>query len=195
MPKDKPATEQVKLGFGLPSDLETETANYQSEQISFPPYWKPEVGKIFLALVLSLDDRDPDFHRYVLQTMHPLPCERGDKHNKEDVIVDKDDFFTTSVYAGLPLDRYIGFKVLVKVTGTRDVGQPQDMFVFDLKLSPQDKNLLSEERRARAAKAIAAYRESRKLAAANGGAKPTDMTPPKEASKEVIKNRPTDAPF
>jgi hypothetical protein len=194
MPKTK-EVDPSQLGFEIPAELQEEISSYQSEQISFPPYWKPEVGKKFVALVVTLDDRDEKFMRYVLQSCHPIPCEKGDKHNKEDVLVPKDEFFTMSVYAGLPLDRYIGFKVYVQVTGTRDVGQPQDMFVFDLKLSPADKALLSEERRARAAKAIAAYRETRRLEALNGtpAKKPEEMTG--EAVPKTAKTKSAEAPF
>ena len=93
----------------------------------------------------------------------PTLCERGDKHNKEEVLVQKGEFFTLSAYAGLPLDRYIGFAVFVQVKGQRDVGQPQPMWEFTLKISPEDRKVFVEERKQRIAAAMQRYRENRKL--------------------------------
>jgi hypothetical protein len=161
--------EQAKLGYDLPADIAAEVAGFKNEQLRFPPYWTADVGKKFYAMMVDVDTRDPEFHRFVLQALHPIPCATGGKNSKEDVVVENGDFFSMSVYAALPLDRYIGMKVLIEVTGTQDVGQPQEMYVFNLKISEADKLLLTQERKDRVTKAMAAYRESKKLQAANGG--------------------------
>jgi hypothetical protein len=62
-----------------------------------------------------------------------------------------------------------GRKVLVECTGTQDVGQPQDMFVWKLKISEADQLVRTQERKERVAADMAAYRENKKLQAANGG--------------------------
>ena len=144
-------------------DLPPEVAGFVEEQISFPPYWNPDMGKVFYGMVVNLDDTDPTFVRYVVEAFMPTLCERGDKHNKEEVLVQKGEFFTLSAYAGLPLDRYIGFAVFVQVKGQRDVGQPQPMWEFTLKISPEDRKVFVEERKQRIAAAMQRYRENRKL--------------------------------
>lgn len=144
-------------------DLPPELAGFVEEQISFPPYWTPEEGKSFYGMVVDVDTNDPQFTRYVVQAYMPTPCERGDKHNKEDVTVQKGEFFTLSAYAGLPLDRYVGFAVFVTATGRREIGQPQPMWEFTLKISPEDRKVLVEDRKAKIAIAMQKYRENRKL--------------------------------
>jgi hypothetical protein len=161
--------EQAKLGYELPADIAAEVAGFKDEQLRFPPYWTADVGKKFYAMMVDVDTRDPEFHRFVLQALHSLPCATGGKNAREDVVVENGDFFSMSVYAALPLDRYVGMKVLVEVTGTQPTGQPQDMYVFKLKISEADKLLLTQERKERVAVAMAAYRENKKLQAANGG--------------------------
>jgi len=143
-------------------------ANFEEEQLAFPPYWEAGEGKWFYGMVVALDDRDPQFQRYVLQAEMPVTCAQGKKKGRDgdyhEVQVGKDEFFTLSCYGGLPLDRYIGYRVLVKCTGTRDVGQPQPMYTFSLKVSPEDKKLLMVERKQNAAVAMAKFREGRKNA-------------------------------
>jgi hypothetical protein len=175
-----------QLGFGLPTDLEDDISDFSSEQISFPPYWKPEIGKKFLALAVSLDERDPEFLRYLLQATHDIMCSKGGRDDKEDILVKRDEFFTMSVYAGLPLSNYIGLKCLVEVTGTKDTGKPNDMFVFDLKLSKADKAMLSADRRTRAQLAIQQYNASKRQS--NGAA-------PKEMTGEVVNKGVPATPF
>ena len=161
--------EQAKLGYDLPADIAAEIAGFKDEQLRFPPYWTADVGKKFLAMVVDMDTRQEDFHRYVLQAKHSIPAATGGKGQKEDVVVEAGDFFTMSVYAALPLDRYVGMDVYVECTGTQDVGQPQEMYVFKLKVSERDKMLLTQERKERVAAAMAARKEQKRLEAANGG--------------------------
>lgn len=172
MPKnDNP--KNVAPPAGLSTEVVTQTKDWEEEQISFPPFWKPEwnpdtkSGNAFFGMPVEFDDRDPDFPRYVMQTESVITCEKGDKANREVVQVQKGEFFTLSAYAALPLDRFIGMRVLVEVVGQRDVGQPQPMYVFKLKVSPADKAQLAEHRKARAAQAMQAFRESRAIRSAD----------------------------
>ncbi len=151
-------------------NIPAELAGFVEEQISFPPYWTAEVGKWFYAMPVDTDTRDPQFGRYVCQAMSDLMCSTGPKDDRNDVLVRKGDFFTTSMYTGLPLDKYIGTGVFVKCTGTRETKQPNDMLVFTLAVSPEDKKLLLNDRKARTERAIAEYKANRAaMAKANAG--------------------------
>jgi hypothetical protein len=190
MPKQKNAAvesnEEFKQNlsgeFAIPA---SEVEGFSSEQISFPPYLNPAVGLKFLAVPISLDDRDPEFPRWVCEARHSLECEKGSKDEKEDVVVRAGEFFTMSVYAALPLERFVGLKCLIQCTGVKDVGRPQPMFVFDLKLSADDKKLLANERRERASQAIERYKEKRRLEAL--GATETNGSASREMVAEVVK--------
>lgn len=143
-----------------------EFAGFEKEQISFPPYWEVAQGKWFYGMVIALDDRDEDFHRYVVQASHhPIECMQGSKEQAVPITVHDGEYFTLSTYSGLPLDRYIGVHVLVKCIGQKDTGKPQPMWEFELRVSPEDKKLLLEDRKARAGEAMAKFRESRKTQA------------------------------
>lgn len=151
-------------------DALPEFKDFEEEQLAFPPYWEAGEGKWFYAMIVACDDRDKNFVRYVAQAEMPLECAKGAKKGKsanyEKIVVQKGEFFTLSAYAGLPLDRYIGIRVLVKTKGQRDVGQPQPMWDFSLKVSPEDKKILLEERKAIASRAMREFREGRKNAGA-----------------------------
>jgi hypothetical protein len=151
-------------------DAMPDFSGWEEEQLAFPPYLNMEPpsgdfkGSWFHALVITLDDRDPQFPRYVLQAATPLHCLQGKKEEQVDVLVKSGEFFTVSTYSGLPLERYVGVHVLVKCIGTRKVDQPQPMKVFQLKVSPEDKKLLMEDRKTAAREAMLRFRESRKSA-------------------------------
>lgn len=143
-----------------------EFANFEEEQITLPPYWNAHKDGWFYGMVVDLDNRDPEFPRYLVQAEKPLKCFVGSKDEREEVTVQPGEFFTLSVYGSLPLDRYIGVKVLVKCTGKKDVGRPQPMWTFTLAVSPEDRKMLAEDRKRLAGEAVRRYRESRAL---NGG--------------------------
>src|SRR5579864_885525 len=96
-----------------------EFAGWEEENLSLPPYWVCDVGKQFAARVIDLDNQDPEFPRYILEALAPVECQTGKRDEAEDVHVKPGDYFTCSTYAGLPLFRYIGCRVLVKCTTTR----------------------------------------------------------------------------
>jgi hypothetical protein len=139
-----------------------EFANYEEENLSLPPYWVTAIGKQFAARVIDLDNADPDFPRYVLEALAPVDCQNGPRDEAEDVHVKTGEFFTCSLYAGLPLGRYIGCRVLVECVGTRKTKQPQPMYVFKMVMHPEDKAMVMQDRKALALQKMAAFRESRK---------------------------------
>ena len=163
----KPKTDpSVALAVSNPDAL-PEFQNFEEEQISLPPYLEISTkGQWFYGMPVFLDDKDPDFVRYIIKAEMPTKCQRGSRKKGENVecIVAKDEFFTVSAYSGLPLERYIGVRCLVKYIEDKDVGQPQPMKVFSLKVSPEDKKMLTKDRKALAMEGIRRFREQRKLA-------------------------------
>ena len=143
-----------------------EFQGWEEENLSLPPYWVTDIGKQFAARVIDLDNGDPEFPRYVLEALAPVDCQSGKREEAEDVHVKIGEFFTCSTYAGLPLARYIGCRVVVKCTGTRKVNQPQPMYVFSMVMHPEDKKMVMQDRKALAQQKLAAFRESRKDARA-----------------------------
>lgn len=141
-----PAADNMTL-----SAEDKELAGFIEQQVGgFPPYWNPKIGDKFFATVVGKDDSDPEFERYVLQAKRPLKCARGKRGEQDEVIVNPGEYFTCSVYAALPLARYIGFDVFVTVKGQRDVGRPQPMWVFTLAVSPETHKALMAKEQTRA---------------------------------------------
>lgn len=121
------------------------------EQIGFPPYWKPEAGRRLKAMVVGLEEPDATFDRFVLRAAHSVRCQRGPAEKAAEVQIKPGQFFTMSVYSGLPLQKYIGYEVQLEATEkeenvTKD-GHP--MWRFRLILAPKVKALFeaSQERK------------------------------------------------
>ena len=123
----------------------------EEEFSSFPPYWKAAVGEQIDVIVEALDQRDPEFPRYVFRSAQeqPIECFRGDKSSKTSVSIQKGELFTSSVYAGLNgISEYAGLEVRIKCTDTRDTGQPKEMFVFKIGTTAETRKLLADRRSA-----------------------------------------------
>lgn len=161
MAKRDLTNEEVLNQISNPDAL-PEFAGFEEEQLSFPPYWEASEGGWFYGMPVDVDTRDPQFGRYLIQAEMDIKCKTGKKDEQEEILVRKGEFFTLSMYGLLPLDRYIGTKVLVKCIGKKDVGQPQKAWNFSLKVSPEDKKKLIEDRKAIAAEAVRRFREARK---------------------------------
>lgn len=127
----------------------------EEEQIGFPPYWKPSNGRKFKAKVIALDERDPMFPRWVLQSTHNIACESGPADDAEPRLVKAGEFFTMSLYAALPLERYFGCDVIVEAKEERDLQGGKSLWVFGLKITPETKQIVE----ARRAKKIAIMKE------------------------------------
>jgi hypothetical protein len=132
-------------------------SDMEEEQIGFPPYWNPEIGKKFYARVEQLDMRDPAFVRYVCSNQgDPLDCFTGPTDDQKEKIVRKGERFSLSAYAALPLHDYIGFNVLVTVKGKQKVpNQPSPMWIFSIAISKSDKQRLLTMRRGVGKRALA----------------------------------------
>ncbi len=117
------------------------------QNTGFPPYWVPEIGASFKAMVEDKDlARDSDeaeemtsgnFTRYKFMANHEILCKTGPAASVEDVVVQAGEGFTTSAYGSLNLDDYIGFDVQIIVTGNRKLpgnkaskGAPRDLWTF-----------------------------------------------------------------
>jgi len=123
-------------------------SQYEEEQTtSFPPYWKAGLGKGFVAKIVDLDARDPDFLRYVLEASGPVDCFNGPTDNAVAVKVQKGELFTTGVYRGAALHKYMGLEdpITLVCVGTREVkGRPNDMWVFKILTSKRDHATMAE---------------------------------------------------
>lgn len=102
-PAPNPDMKTASADDGLP-DFSTWTPL----QIGFAPYWHPEPGKKFYGELIARDERDPEFTRYLVRTLRTETCRRGPNNDDtekgaigEEVIVNKGDTFSISVYFSL----------------------------------------------------------------------------------------------
>lgn len=141
---------------------------WEEEQIGFPPYWnprmefidpqvpskgyKPGTGNSFLGTVVNRDERDENFPRYIIQASRPIICQSGPAAEAEEILVQKGEFFSMSVYASLPLEDYFGMEVWVQPVSKRKIkddpetGDPRQVWRFKLMVSPASKKLLKERK-------------------------------------------------
>jgi hypothetical protein len=151
-------------------DAEVAAPNgWEEEQVGFAPYWTPEKGKTFLARVENFDMRDPKFQRFICENKgKAMTCHTGPQDDQKEVTVKKGERFSLSAYAGLPLLDYMGCEVFVEVVGKRKIaGQPNPMWVFTIRVSPETKRMLAERRR-RDARSALALRNNSAPATQNG---------------------------
>lgn len=128
----------------LPEGIEE---GLERENVGFPPYWVPALGKRLWARPVALDTRDPKFWRYVLEAGHTTACQVGPSEDEEKIAVQKGEVFTMSVYAALPLERFMGEWVLVTVKDKRDLKtSDQDMWVFTCDVGKDTKKRLADMR-------------------------------------------------
>lgn len=123
--------------------------------ISFPPYWKAELTSGFRAIPLRRDetqkfyDVDDDiwipFVRYHWKNTGPaLDCRRGAVDDGVIETVETGRIFTTSAFAGLPLEKYFGFEMTVLCVDQRKLppnqnskGQPRKFWEFQTFVMPE----------------------------------------------------------
>lgn len=130
-------------------DFDIDEALYSDEQVGLPPYWNPEVGRKFKATVCAIDDKDPEFNRFVLRASHAVRCQRGPAKDAETLLVTKGQYFTCSVYAALPLQRFIGFEVIVICVKLREGVTKEGFDVWEFRvLTDEATKKQLEERRA-----------------------------------------------
>lgn len=119
-------------------------AGWTDEQVGFPPYWKPHAGRKFKATFVGTDSRDPDFVRHVLRATHALACQRGPAENAEFVAVKAGQFFTMSAYKALPIERFLGYEVIVIAEELREgvTKSGNDVWHFRLLTTDETKVLM-----------------------------------------------------
>lgn len=128
---------------------------YVEEQVTFPPYWKPDVAKGWRGIVIARDEREVKFPRYIIESAVTIDCRTGKVNDGEIVTVTPGMNFSISAYKALPLDRYFGLEVAVICTALRtglpgteeSEGMPRDMWVWKMMVSPQVKELLVSRRK------------------------------------------------
>lgn len=168
---------------------EGEEEQLVNEEVGFPPYWNPGIGKMFKATVMKRDDRDPDFIRYHLLALAPVICAKGPADDSEEILVNEGEFFTCSAYAALPLDEYFGIDVKVitwrkrKLEGNEaSKGAKRDLYEFKIGVTGDTKNMLDAARKHEAAIMREKAREAR-LAAMNFA--PRQMKAPSKSTKNI----------
>lgn len=127
-------------------------SKWEEEQVGFAPYWSPEPEKWFLAQVVSIDKRDPEFVRYLMKASIDTACKRGPVDESEDVIVKSGEYFTISVYYSLQylFDTYLemGCTPVMRVTAVKEVKtkNSQTCWTWKVQVSPEDKKMLTKKR-------------------------------------------------
>jgi hypothetical protein len=131
---------------------------WEADSVGFAPYLKVEgVGSCFFGKVCTVDARDPEFVRYIVECeKEPIKCQRGPVDGAEEVWVQPGEFFTVSAYAGLPADRYFDMSVFCKVKEVRklppNIGTGgnrktvSDFYVWDVLLSPENRKIVNARR-------------------------------------------------
>jgi hypothetical protein len=135
------------------AELEKLAETFETEQTGFAPYWVAGVGKMFYAQVLYLDQRDPEFPRYVCKALSPLVCQRGATDDATQLFVKKGELFTTSVWSGLELYKFFDLGVLVKCIKERKLagndasnGVKRKFYDWTTKVASKDKPVLDKRR-------------------------------------------------
>lgn len=147
--------------------------DWEKEQVGFPPYWKPKKeGDLFLAKVVLKDERDPAFPRYIMQaTKFPIVCQQGPAEDADLVVVAPGDYFTTSVWAALPLDDFFDLEACVMAVKKRKLpgndasqGVKRDLWQWEVKATAEVRKQIAS-RRLEARQALAASRNAEQLTA------------------------------
>jgi hypothetical protein len=111
----------------------------EEEQIGFPPYWTPQEGRKLRVKVIAFDQRDPTFPRWVVQATHRVACQSGPSDEAEPRLVQAGEFFSMSLYAALPLQRYVGEEIVISCKEERDIGSGKTLWVWSLRCTPEVK--------------------------------------------------------
>jgi len=141
---------------------------YVEEQVTFPPYWKPDVAKGWRGTVIARDEREVKFPRYIIESAITIDCRTGKVTDGEIVTVTPGMNFSISAYKALPLDRYFGLEVAVICTALRtgmapteeSEGMPRDMWVWKMLVHPDVKKLLDSRKK----EDMAFLREAQRIA-------------------------------
>lgn len=159
-------------------DLKIDSNEYEKDQVGFPPYWKPvDTGDWFRGKVLMLDDRDPDFPRYVIEATQEFYAYKGTALDAEPILVLPGELYTINSYSSLPLERYYGNWDIVGRTvrkrklaaSTKEDAQdyqkrPRDLWDWEVMIPKELKQLLKSQREEESKMLAAAREQARKAA-------------------------------
>ena len=124
---------------------------------TFPPYWTPDMNRAFVASVVDVDARNPEFVRYTFIAAHEVVCHRGEVDNQEEVKVMAGERFSVSAYFSLPLDEYMGLgNIGIMVTDKIKLKSGNTMWTWKVKCSPTQKAQLAGLRAEKHRAALAA---------------------------------------
>jgi hypothetical protein len=165
------------------ADEAFDETGFEEEQVGFPPYWTPQAGRALKIRVVSFDQRDPTFPRWIVQATHNVACQSGPSDEAEPRMVKTGEFFSMSLYAGLPLQRYVGEEVIVKCKEERDLKGGHSFWVWSILCTPEvSKRSLARQEEVR-----------RLLAVQNGSAPPLLLGDDLYAQSQAAKKRVEDA--
>lgn len=137
------------------------------DQVSFPPYWKPDLAKGFRGTVIARDERDGSFPRYIIESSLTVDCQQGPVNDGVIVTVEPGMNFSIGAYAALPLEKYFGLEITAIVVGARklpgneaSVMIPRDLWEWKVMVSPETSKLLKSRR----AEDMAFLKEAQRIA-------------------------------
>lgn len=143
-------TSEVKNNVAAPATVDRAGYEFgEKEQISFPPYWKPAIGKSFVAMPLFRDERDPKFVRYHLTAFEDMDdCLSGPTEDATAAPVKKGETFTLGQYKALPLDFFMGLPDPVLITCEKTVPSqhPNDTFIWSIRPTKRCKEIVAARR-------------------------------------------------
>jgi len=170
--------EETKFRKAPVVDLEIDASQYSKDQVGFPPYWKPvDVGDWFRGKVLMLDDRDPDFPRYVIEATQNFYAYKGTALDAEPILIESGELYTINNYSSLPLERYYGnWDIVGRTVRKRKLAastkedaedyqkRPRDLWDWEVIIPNELKALLRSQRESEA-RTLAAARDAARKAA------------------------------
>ena len=136
-------------------DSDVTDDGFVQEQVGFPPYFKPIEGRKIKFRPISIDMRDARFFRWVCEASHNIACWTGPKDDAEPVLVRAGEFFTMSVYASLPLERFLGEEIIAIVKSKRDIHDGQSVWIWNVLVKPEVKKNLELKAKAKLEKQLA----------------------------------------
>ena len=150
-----------------------DTTGWVEQQLGFAPYFNPTPGAKFVATPIEIDDKDPDFVRYVFIAEHAMECQQGPKEDAEPVLVEAGGQFTMAAYASLSMvfEDYLGLKCRVTVKDKIKIADNKTLWRFTLAVSQEDNARLMAQKQANSkARAIKAREKAAELKAKNSDA-------------------------
>jgi hypothetical protein len=141
--KPLPGGALAKAQADILSAANLDLGQFVKEKTGYPPYWQPAENQGFCGTVLRLDDKDPEFCRFVIRAAADILCYQGPTDNADEVLVHQGEEFSCSVYAVLPLEKYFGCQVLVVCKGKRKLAAAgKTLWEFDLFVAKESKKAL-----------------------------------------------------